>query len=226
MICMRMGFVTGGTLEEYAKRDKARGQDILSFPFQALGEVFYERELRGETSIFEDVALLSKEEKCVVISGCYTNAHGMKRKSAVVADRGRILGVSDMVNRIDAGDFTCGAGVKIFDTAAGRIGVIVAEDLYFPRIAETLSVCGAELTVCIFEECGGIEQVLMRAEAFLYGVPVFLCGYGFAAAADIAGKLAFSSPASPCSFEFSREQEYHLVETRRRGFSRRKKEGF
>ena len=66
----------------------------------------------------------------------------------------------------------------------------------------------------------------MRAEAFFYGIPVCVCAFGFAEAADIAGKLCFSSPRSPCVYDLKREQEYHLVETRQRGFYRRRKSGF
>lgn len=227
MTCMRICFVTAGTIDEYAEKFAGARADVVCCGFQSLGMVSYERELKGETSLFEDVALLSKEGQNVVVCGCYTDARGIRRKSVVVADRGRILGVSDMVNRIDGGEYRGGAGIKIFDTGAGKLGVIVAEDLYFPQVAQTLSVCGAEAGLCIFEETNGsLEQILMRAEAFFYGIPVCVCAFGFAEVADIAGKLCFSSPKSPCLYDLKREQEYHLVETRQRGFYRRKKNGF
>ncbi len=224
---MHICFVTNGSLDDYAKKYAGSRADIVCLSFQALGEVSYERELKGETSLFEDVALLSKEGQNLIVAGCFTDARGIKRKSVVVAEKGRILGVSDMVNRIDQAEYRCGAGVKIFDTGVGKVGIIVAEDLYFPRVAETLSVCGAELALCIFEQQeGSLEQILMRSYAFLYGVPVCVCAYGFAQAADIGGKLRFASPMSPCVYDFEREQEYHLIETRQRGLYRRKKSGF
>ena len=223
---MRIAFVTGGTLNDYGERIDAAA-DIVCCTFSALGEVSYERELKGETGLFEDVALLSKEGKNVVVCGCYTDARGMKRKSVVVAERGRILGVSDMVNRIDGGEYRPGAGIKIFDTQAGKLGIVVAEDFYFPQVLQTLSVCGAEIALCIFEELNeNLEQTLMRASAYYYGIPVCVCAYGYAQAADIAGKVCFASPKNPCSYDFEREQEFHLVETRQRGFFRRKKSGF
>ncbi len=224
---MRICFVTVGSLSGYAEKYADAGADVVCFPFAALGEVSYERELRGETSLFEDVALLSKEGKNVVVSGCYTDARGVRRKSVVVAERGRILGVSDMVNRIDGAEYRAGAGIKIFDTQAGKIGIVVAEDFYFPEVVQTLSVCGAELALCVFEQLTeSLEQTLMRASAYYYGLPVCICAYGYAQAADIAGKVRFASPKSPCVYDFEREQEYHIVETRQRGFYRRKKSGF
>lgn len=224
---MRICFVTKGSLNEFSDSFEGETPDIVCFGFQAIGKVSYERELKGETSLFEDVALLSKEQKNVVLCGCYTDARGVRRKSVVAAERGRILGVTDMVNRLDGGEFRSGAGVKIFDTSAGRLGVVVAEDLYFPRVMETLSVCGAELAVSVFEELSeSLEQTIMRAEAFLYGIPVCVCAFGYAEAADIGGKLIFSSPQSPCFLDLKREQEYHLIETRQRGFYRKKKGTF
>ena len=222
---MRVCFVTGGSFAEYAER--AGEADVVICGFQSLGEVSYERELKGETGHFEDVAIFSREHKCAVFAGCFTDARGVRRKSVVAADRGRVLGVSDMINRIDGGEYSAGAGVKIYDTAAGKIGVAVAEDLYFPRVLETLSLCGAELAVCVYEQFSDtLEQTLARAHAFFCGIPVLLCGYGCAFAADVSGKLRFSSPQSPCYFELEREQEYHLVETRRRGFFKTKRREF
>ena len=149
---MRICFLTNGNLSDQTADLQACGADVILCGFQALGEVSYERELRGETNLFEDVALLSKEAQNVVIGGCFTDSHSMRRKSVVVAERGRILGVSDMVNRIDGGAYRAGAGVKIYETKVGRLGVIVAEDIYFPRVGETLSACGAEIAINTFAQ--------------------------------------------------------------------------
>ncbi len=219
---MRICFVSDGALGEYGEKCITCGADLVCFSFKSLGNVSYERELKGETSQFEDVALLSKEGKNIVVCGCYTDARGVLRKSVVVAERGRILGVSDRLNRIDGEEFSCGAGVKIYNTAIGRLGIVVGEDLLFPHVLEMLSECGADLIVCIYEHLTDTtEQTLLRAWAFLYGVPICMCAYGYSQAADIGGRLVFSSPQSPCLFEIEREKEYHLVETRRRGFSRK-----
>ena len=221
---MRVCFVTSGDLNAYEPSEGAKA-DVVCFSFHALGAVSYERELKGETSLLEDVAILSREGKNIVVCGCYTDARGMKRKSVVVSERGRILGVSDMVNRIDGGEYLCGAGIKIYDTLAGKLGIIVAEDLYFPHVLETLSVCGAEYAICVFEELNeGLEQTLIRAGAFFYGIPVCLCASGCAQAANAQGKLLLSSPLSPCLFEAERDREFHVVETRQRLFLRRRQE--
>ena len=219
---MRICFVTKGGLDAVGEE---AGADIVCYPLSALGEVSYERELKGETSLFEAVAMRSKALRCTVVGGCYTDARGIRRKSAVVAERGRLLGVSDLVNRIDGSAFGAGAGVKVYETAAGRLGVVVGEDLYFPKVVETLSLSGADAVLCLFEELSeGLELTLIRAHAFFYGLPVALCAFGYAAVADPEGRLFFASPAPVGRVVLPKEREYRLIETRRRLTLRKKRE--
>ena len=219
---MRICFVTKGGLDAVGEE---AGADIVCYPLSALGEVSYERELKGETSLFEAVAMRSKALRCTVVGGCYTDARGIRRKSAVVAERGRLLGVSDLVNRIDGSTFGAGAGVKVYETAAGRLGVVVGEDLYFPKVVETLSLSGADAVLCLFEELSeGLELTLIRAHAFFYGLPVALCAFGYAAVADSEGRLFFASPAPVGRVTLPKEREYRLIETRRRLTLRKKRE--
>lgn len=219
---MRICFVTKGGLDAVGEE---AGADIVCYPLSALGEVSYERELKGETSLFEAVAMRSKALRCTVVGGCYTDARGIRRKSAVVAERGRLLGVSDLVNRIDGSAFGAGAGVKVYETAAGRLGVVVGEDLYFPKVVETLSLSGADAVLCLFEELSeGLELTLIRAHAFFYGLPVALCAFGYAAVADPEGRLFFASPAAVGRVTLPKEREYRLIETRRRLTLRKKRE--
>ncbi|MBQ8885500.1 MAG: hypothetical protein IJY62_03940 [Clostridia bacterium] len=216
---MRICFVTRGTLNSFWERYGGSDADILFFSFQgAGGEVNYEKELKGETSRFEDVAILSRENKNIVVCGCVTDTRGIRRKSAVVAENGRILGVSDMLNSID-GEYSSGAGLRVYETKLGRLGIAVAEDIYFPEILRTLAVCGSDLVLCPFGNVRDTtESTLLRAAAFSYGLPICLCANGYGMVADITGELAFSSPHSPVEFSFEKKKEYHLVENRRRGF--------
>ncbi len=191
--------------------------DVILFGFQAIGEVSYERELKGETTFFEDVARLSRQTSSVVVCGCVTDTKGHKRKSAVVAENGRILGVSDMLNVID-NEVGSGASLRVYETKIGRMGLVVAEDLYFPDVISSLAICGADFIVCPYGIAEGIESVLCRSASFYYGIPVALCSVGYALVAEPSGELSFSSPCSPCYANVETPREYHLIETRRRGF--------
>ena len=140
---MDVCFCTADTLnavwqEKLAKIGK---QDVMVFGFNGLGLVSYKKELAGETEYFHDLASLSKQTECVVICGCDTDTYGVFRHSAVIADNGKILGVSDTVHTIDESEFVPGASFRVYDTSKGKIGIIVGEDLYFPEVSRVLALC-------------------------------------------------------------------------------------
>lgn len=208
---MRVCFVSEGGLDACVGEEA----DIILFGFNVAKEVRYEKELAGESRFFEDAALLSKKSKSVVVCGCVTDTRGHKRKSAIVAENGKLLGVSDMTHVVD-GEVGSGVGLRVYETRVGKMGVAVAEDIRFPSVIKSLAVCGSDFIVCPYENAEAIHAVLIRAHAYCYGVPVLFCGRGRCMIAAANGDLAFASPESRQSVDFQIEKEYHLVETRRR----------
>ena len=218
---MKIGFVSENTLSAFKEGERTEIAELILFGFNGIGEVSYEKELKGESGFFQDVALLSKKNKNVVACGCITNTRGHKRKSVVVAENGRLLGVSDMLHSID-GEWGSGANLRVYETKMGKIGVLVAEDLYFPEAVRSLVLCGSDFIFCAFDESeNALNTSYIRAYAHAYGTPILLCGKEFCAIADPSGELAFSSPASPVSVRYDSKKEYHLVETRRRACYKR-----
>lgn len=224
---MKIRFVTEGTINEFWDAAPAADCDALVFGFSGLGEVDYANELGGVTSKLEDAAILSRELGCTVVSGCYTNSCGVRRKSAVVAERGRILGVSDMLSGVDSSEYKSGGAVKVYETGAGKIGILIAEDLYFPEIAQMLSLCDADVIFSLFEEIDDfIPQLMARADAFVSGVPVAMCAAGRAQVAAVTGEVAMLSPKKESEYTVVFEREYHIVAGRRRGLCRRRRSDF
>ena len=215
---MRIRFVCQGALTSYLKQPEPTIADLTIFGFNAVGEVSYEKELKGETCFFEELATLTKKDGGVAVCGCVTNSLGHKRRSAVVAENGRLLGVSDMLHVID-GELGSGALLRVYDTKIGKIGVAVADDLRFPDVIKALAVCGSDIIVCPNGIVSSIHTALLRAHAYCFGVPLLLCADGYAAIANPDGALALATPQSPQTVEIAVRKEYHLVETRLR-FSR------
>ena len=214
---MKIRFVARKSLQDFKEGYKSEGEQLLLFGFEGLGAVSYEKELKGESVCFEDTALLSKEACAIVVSGCVTEMGGIKRKSAVVAERGKLLGVSDVTYTID-GHGNPGGALRVYDTKLGRMGVLVAEDLFFSDTTQALSLCGSDFLVCIY---GKVEdstpQILTRSYAYLYGLPIFFCGIGYSMIADMGGSLYLASPKTPLLVDFDGRKEYHVIQTRRRG---------
>lgn len=215
---MKVCFVTEKSLNRYWQEDFGREvPDVLLFGFSGLGLVSYKRELAGDTEYFRDVAGLSREIGGVVISGCDTDTYGVYRHSAVVADKGRILGVSDSVYSTDDSEFVAGGNLRVYDTSKGRIGVLVGEDLFFPEAAHTLALCDSELIVSVVKSRERMSEVMLRASAYAEGVPIALVAAKYAEIADIKGEIAFAGSRSVAHAQLKLQKDYHLVSCRRRG---------
>ena len=217
---MRICFVSKGTvashLELEQKREAEDHADVVLFGFGGGEEVSYERELKGETRFFEDVATLSKTQKSIVVCGCVTDTLGHKRKSAVVAERGKLLGVSDMLHAVNR-EVSAGAALRVYNTKLGKMGVAVAEDLLFYDVMQALVMCGSDWIVCPFGRLKAAEAILARADAYRFGVPILFCAEGYCMAVDGKGEVVFATPQSPALGDLKMTKEYRLVETRRRG---------
>ena len=213
---MKIRFISRGKLpgEQACEED---GAQLLVYGFGGLGEVSYDKELKGESDCFERAARLSKQTKGVVVCGCITDTRGIKRKSALVAENGRLCGVSDMTRVLDGG-VSSGAGLRVYDTKLGKMGVAVAEDIFFPEVISALTACGSDFIVCPFGILHNtMPQVLLRAYAYLHGVPIFLCGIGYCMAVEAGGTVSLATPQSPITFLVENRKEFHVLEMRKRG---------
>nr|MBO4517810.1 hypothetical protein [Clostridia bacterium] len=220
---MEICFITADSLDTVwqEKMSAAIKSDVLVFGFNGLGLVSYKKELAGETEYFQDLARLSRELSSVVVCGCDTDAYGVFRHSAVIADKGKILGVSDMAHALDESEFVAGGNFRVYDTGAGKIGVIVAEDLFFPESARVLAMCDADIIICVFKKLEGpMPQIMLRAGAFANGVSMALCAKNYAAVADIKGNIVMSGGGKIVKSKIKIEKDFHLISLRQRGLYR------
>ena len=201
------------------KLDKICSNDLLVFSFNGLGLVSYKKELNGQTEYFSDLAKLSRQLSCTIVCGCDTDTYGVFRRSCVVADKGKILGVSDMVYSIDDSEFVPGGAVRVYETSAGRIGVIVSKDLFFPETIKTLALCDADLLCCVYKKIENfMPEILTRAWAFTSGISTCICAENYACVSDIRGNIVSKSTMDIVKTQVKIEKDYHLIKCKRRGF--------
>lgn len=193
--------------------------DIALFGFGGLGEVNYESELKGLTDKFEDAARLSRTAGCGVLCGCKTVSRGILRKSVAVADRGKLLGITDMNHVIDCEDYKSGAGLGFYNVGGFKVGLCIENDLFFPDGIKALSMCGCNLIVGVMEELkDNIPPLLIRAYSYLYGVPVIMCAGNVAFFAETNGEIASSSRPLTL-YEITPKNRYRVVTTRTKGLN-------
>ncbi len=200
---------------------------VVVFGFNGLGLVSYKKELSGETEYFQDVAKLSRQISGVVISGCDTDSYGVFRHSAVIADKGKLLGVTDMAHSIDESEFTAGGTLRVYDTSVGKVGLLILEDLFFPETSRVLALCDADVIICLFKNLqGSIEQIMLRSNAFANGVAMALCANNYACLSDIKGNVKLASGADIVKTKLKIEKDYRLISSRRRGIYRDFRSGY
>ena len=226
---MQLCMVTAGSVNSVwqEKLDQIHGSNVLVFGFNGLGLVSYKKELNGETEYFQDVAKLSKQISGVVISGCDTDTYGVFRHSAVIADKGKILGVSDMAHSVDDSEFVAGGNFRVYDTSAGKIGIIVREDLFFPEVSRVLTLCDADIIICIFNKTeNSMPEIMLRASAFANGVVMAMCAENYALVSDIKGEVLVAGSKQTVKAKIKIEKDYHLISSRRRGLYREFNSGY
>ena len=191
--------------------------DVAVFGLKGLGEVDYEHELKGLTDKFEEAARFSQKAKCGVLCGCRTRSRGILRKSVSVADKGKLLGISDMNHVIDTEDFKSGAGLGVYSVGGYKIGICIENDLLFPDGFKALSMCGCNVIVVFLEELkNNLPPLLIRSYSYLFGIPIIMCAGNMAFCSEITGEIASSS--QPYSlFDIDPSAHYHIITTRAKG---------
>ena len=217
---MEICFVLRETLNAVwqEKIDEIAGSDVIVFGFNGLGLVSYKKELSGETEYFHDVAKLSKQLSSVIVCGCDTDNYGVFRHSCVIADKGKLLGVSDMTHVIDQSEFSAGGNLRVYDTSAGKLGIIVCEDVFFPETVRVLALCDADILICVYKKLeNSIPQLMIKAGAFSNGLPIALCANNYVAVSDIKGEIKISGSKNIIKTKIKLEKDFHLISSRRRG---------
>lgn len=141
----------------------AKGAEIVCLPELFTGPYFcaaendpgaleYLEPIPGPTSAF--LSELAASAKVILVGGSYyERADGKRFNTAVVFDaEGRSLGSYRKThiphdecffekNYFDPGD----TGFKVFDTAKGKVGVLICYDQWFPEAARAMALLGADI---------------------------------------------------------------------------------
>ena len=130
------------------------------------------RELEGEDDVLKRLALYSRDRQITIVAGIEASIYRRKYLSAVVIDKGKIMGISDMTHESDEGNiYNLGSSYRVYKTSAGALGIVVGNDLFYPEVFRTLKRSKSEAILTL---AGGILQdkakMTLKAMAFLNGI--------------------------------------------------------
>lgn len=192
--------------------------DVVVFGFDGLKKISYKNELNGAEKFLPMFATLSKRTKKTVISGTITDNYGIIRKSAVIADNGRLIGISDMNLNVNASGFSQGGGYRVYQTSKYRIGVLVGDDIIDFDGVKSMTFCDADIIIALV---GGEDKpqydFLVRAYSYLFGVPMLIVTSGGVIASDIGGEICGGSHEDKCEIQIPTKKSYRIVQSKRRG---------
>lgn len=195
-----------------------REESILVFGFNGVDKINYKKELSGEENNLSTIAKLSKTDNKVVLSGAITDNFGIIRKSCLVAENGKLLGISDMNFCLDKAPYSSGSGHRIYQTKSHRIGVLVDDDIYDIDSVKSMALLSADVIICIIE--GEEKQqfsVLVRAYSYLFGLPVVICSSSGIIAGDMKGEICGSSFGRESSIIVPIKKNYRNCQFKKRG---------
>ncbi len=216
---MKVCFVTEGECENL-KQERSENSEIIVFGFDGIKKLSYKKELRGETEELVKIGRLSRDTGAIVVCGTETENYGIKRLSVVVADKGKIVGIADQNAKSENCIYSSGGGYKIINTAIGKIGILVGEDLFCPEAVKSMSLCEADLIIGIYAGISDYKpNIISRAYSLLYGVPIGICAKGFSFATSIKGETIFSSPQPVSVVDVPTKKVYREIISRHRGMN-------
>ena len=172
--------------------------DLFINGFNDCETIKYRNEINGQSQRLKELCALSEKSCKVIISAFDTDNYGIIKRSAGVFNNGKLLGISDMsVSYSDSG-YMPGSGGKLFDTSAGKIGLIIEDDLYSFSLFKSLAICGAEFIIGVTNfKKKEINSVLIRAYSYLLGIPSILVFSGGAYYSDTNGSLTHLASQNP-----------------------------
>ncbi len=202
----------------FADINGVKNSQISVFGFNFLGKVSYKHELNGTENKLPELASFSRKTGKVIISGAVTDNYGILKQSLIIAEKGKLLGISDMTLTLGGTDYSGGGSFKVYQTEVGRIGLLVGDDIINLEGVKAMSLCDADLIVAVVStEEKPQYNFLIRAYAYLFGVPVILLSKSGVIASDISGEICGKSVEEKANLIIPTQKQYILVKSKRRG---------
>lgn len=189
MAQMRMGSTIGENLEKSLRcmeLSAGRGAELIFFPEVQLSP-FFAAEEGGDASSWllaiDGPEVTAMREKCRELGICaspniYLEENGKPYDASLMIDRdGTLLGISKMVHIAQAKNFyeqdyytPSDTGFRVYDTAVGKVGVVICFDRHIPDGIRGCARQGAQLVIVptanLTEEPMDMFELEIRGQAF------------------------------------------------------------
>lgn len=202
------------SLDAIRKASEA-GMDLILFPEVQLTEFFpqyhgrdvQEYEVSLDSEIVKALCRACKTYHIMAVPNLYLTENGKAYDASLLIDKnGDILGIQKMVHVAQAENFyeqdyytPSDTGFQVFETAIGKIGIVVCFDRHYPESIRTEALMGADLilipTVNTSAEPMKMFETELCAQAFQNSVWIAMCNrVGKEGSMDFAGESLIIDP--------------------------------
>jgi hypothetical protein len=201
-----------------ADKNQFAYSDVVVFGFNGIKRISYKQELTGGEDLLVKFSKLSKITNKIIISATNTDNYGIVRKSLIIAEKGKILGISDMNIKLQGEDCSVGGGYRVYQTSVGRIGVLIGNDILDYEGVKSMTVCDADIIILVVDENEKEEyNFILRAYSYLFGVPILALTANSVLASDINGEIVCGSRDNITEIILPTKKCFRLITTKRRG---------
>ena len=140
----------------------------------------------GTDASAEVVERISGLEQCTVLAAMEREDAEGEERGYLVADCGTVVGYAASVHALDGA--RTGARLRTWDVSAGKLGVLVGDDVMYPEAARFLRKVGAGYLVVLGHRATPASIVMARAHAVANGIRTVACFPDCGFIADFDGK--------------------------------------
>ena len=106
----------------------------------------------------------------------------------------------------------------MYQTSVGRIGLLVSDDIINLDGVKAMALCDADLIIALIStEEKPQHNFLIRAYAYLFGLPILLLSKTGVIASDMSGEICGKSLEQNANLIIPTQKHYMLIKTKRRG---------
>lgn len=182
---------------------RAKKAEITVFG-KHLGKVRYGEDEKNSASALYRVCSASKNGLTFALAD--TTAGGAPKRSVLVAEGGRLLGITDELTASQTA-FRITKNLRVYHTLAGEIGVLSGADFYAYEPTRVLTACGATIIVHLATFRKPQADTVGGALAYFNRVPVLSVSAGVAALYAENGELIYASPVNGATLTLTPKRE-------------------
>ena len=195
--------------------------DVILYGFNGIKKISYKSELNGNEDTLAKLIKLSKTTKKIFLVATVTDNYGLLKKSVIIAENGKILGISDMNIKLNNSTFSISGGYRVYQTSMGKIGILICDDILDYEGVKAMTICDADIIVILSDESERPEyNFIIRAYSYLFGVPILLMSSTGILASDISGEIVSTSRDNICEIVLPTKKTFRLITTKKRGLKK------